>query len=116
MNEIKEKLKCFLKENKINEKTFNNSCWIIDNLEDGNLPETVSLYHSCNKDVILESKISKDYSDDIRVDDDSILYTQYYKYKIIFLKRYLFTPNKDIGKKELFFLNKEMEFFRREYK
>ncbi len=112
------KINNFLKLNYLNQLNSNisdtllhNGFWTIENLEEGNQPDFISI--EGNK-ILFKTCFHNDCVEEIVISENDLRYINYNKQKLNEQKRYLFTPFGDIGKKNLFFLNKEIEFFRKE--
>lgn len=93
-----------------------NCLYLIDNLEVDNLPTRV-LFHNENEDIGTSVEFRFKHNDNIEesiiVREREIQYCAGIKRPRDYAyKRYLFTPSKELGDEDIFFLNKNMEFLR----
>lgn len=99
-----------------NKQLAENCLYLIDNLEGDNLPTRV-LFHDENGDKGTSVEFRFKHNDNIEefiiVSEKEIQYgVRIKKPRDYAYKRYLFTPSKELGDEDIFFLNKNMEFLR----
>ena len=81
--------------------------WLIDNLEENNQPDLINVN---NNGALLEYNNT---TEQITINTFDIYYVNISN---AIMKRYLVTPKGNLGDRDIFFLNKEMEFLRRQNK
>ena len=109
---MEDTLKRYYAEGKISEKVFYNVLDILNHLEDENKPSSI---RQENKNIVLEFIHPNMAYEEITIFKDSAQYFRTFNKKEenaeIFQKRIMRTP-RGFTRRDLFFLNKEMEFFR----
>lgn len=90
-----------------------NCIYVLNNLDEENLPIGID-YSECNK-----NSITFLYEHDKNIEESIIVREREIQYCVgikrprdYAYKRYLFTPSKELGDEDIFFLNKNMEFLR----
>lgn len=108
------------------EKTLYDSCikqivdnciYILNNLDEENLPAVLDYSGGVKDNITLLYEHGKNIEESIVVREREIQYcVGTKKPRDYAYKRYLFTPSKELGDEDIFFLNKNMEFLRQQEK
>ena len=96
----------------VKEQTIKNALWMIEHLEDQNQPDVILIDKEQGIKFTFihdESKITEE----IDIDKREIYYSCIPNNKTPYFKRYFILPRGGIGDKEIFMLNKEMEYLRK---
>ena len=91
----------------VSNSVLENSLWVLENLKDKNQPNKIST--NSNKNILLN------FEEDIAIEitRNSVYYLQYtWNGKGDSFKRFLFTPKGELGARDMFFLNAEIEYER----
>lgn len=92
----------------VNSTILENVFWIINNLKEENLPDEIKT--NSKKYVILNFNNKME----IEVTHNSVYYIQFTGYNGgDRYRRYLFTPNGSLGARDIFYLNAEIEYIRK---
>lgn len=105
-------LNSMLNNTSINKQAVENAIWMLEHLEEDNQPNSISL----NKEQSIKfTFVHEDLkvSEEIDIDEREVYYSYLPNNQIPYFKRYFILPDGGIGDKEIFMLNKEMEYLRR---
>lgn len=96
----------------IDKQTVENAIWMLEHLEENNQPDSISLNeeHGIKFTFVHENLKA---SEEIDIDKREVCYSYLPNNQIPYFKRYFILPNGGIGDKEIFMLNKEMEYLRK---
>lgn len=96
----------------IDKQTVENAIWMLEHLEENNQPDSISIDEKNNiKFTFIHSETK--ITEEIDIDRREVCYSYLPDNQVPYFKRYFILPNGGIGDKEIFMLNKEMEYLRK---
>ena len=96
----------------IDNQTVENAIWMLEHLEENNQPDSISIDEKNSIKFTFIHSESKT-TEEIDIDKREIYYSCIPNNKTPYFKRYFILPRGGIGDKEIFMLNKEMEYLRK---